>query len=457
MSGTRAGTRWRAGLAAACLLQVAATTLCLHPRLIGTSPAAGRLLFPATAAIWIAAIALLARSGLARRSTAAVVLIVGAALQVAALSAPPATSNDVLRYSWDAKVQLAGIDPYRYAPDAPQLDRLHEPALFTHHGCADSNGCALLNRPQVHTVYPPVAQAAFVVVRVISAGSGGQTAFQIAAALGVLVISSLLLRELRARNAAAWYAAVWAWCPIVVSEFGNNAHIDWLAIILVVLALGASARQRQGWAGALIGAAIIAKLYPVAVLPALARRQAGRVVIAAAAVGVIGYLPHVWAVGPQVIGYLPGYLHEEGYASGSRLELLGRIFPGPVDTIVGALVLVGLALLCWRTSDPLRPEIGATWLFGATVLVTTPNYPWYAALLVALVVMSGAWHWLPVAFAPTYAYVYGSRASNWGLADSLIFAAAGLATALWWWFRRRSARGSSPKGHPMVYDIPEPS
>ena len=52
----------------------------------------------------------------------AAVLLLAVALRLAAASGTtPSISNDLYRYSWDAHVQLSGVDPYRYPPDAPQL------------------------------------------------------------------------------------------------------------------------------------------------------------------------------------------------------------------------------------------------------------------------------------------------------------------------------------------------
>ena len=112
----------------------------------------------------------------ARRAVALIVL--GAiAVQLAALSAPPRGSDDLYRYIWDGRVQAAGIDPYSYSPAAPQLVSLRDPFLWPHHStawCVSPGtqlygsphglavpGCTLINRPIVHTIYPPVAEAYF--------------------------------------------------------------------------------------------------------------------------------------------------------------------------------------------------------------------------------------------------------------------------------------------------------
>jgi alpha-1,2-mannosyltransferase len=428
-------------LAAAITAQVVGTYASLHPGWLPFPTAHPTLWLPAIALPYALTLALLARTRLAPRVAVGLIFAITALLQWIATTRPPLTSNDDLRYIWDGKIQLAGIDPYRYSPDALQLIPFHEPLLFTGHSCPVPTGCALINRPSVHTIYPPVAQASFVLVRLASAGGrGGQLPFQIAAALGVLAIAALLLRRAHRRGLAFWPAAAWGWCPIVVSEFGNNAHIDWLAVLLSLAGIGTYVAARPRWAGALVGAAILTKLYPALLLPSLLRRHPAKVLSAALGVIVLGYLPHVAAVGAGVIGYLPGYLDEEGYDRGSRLLLLGRVLPHPADTLVGLVLIAALAWWSYRRADPQHPERSAVWLVGAAFLIATPNYGWYAAILVALVAISHEWQWLPVAFAPTCTYLYGPQFADRHDADSLIYLTAALAVAAIWYLRRCSLR-----------------
>lgn len=399
---------------------------------------------------WLAAVALLAHARLRPRQLLAVVFGVAALLQMLGWTSRPTTSDDAYRYIWDGTVQLHGVDPYRYPPQAPQLANLHSQLLFgaspiCQH--AIPNGCTAINRPDVHTVYPPVAQAAFDVVRVVSIGGrGGVLPFQIAASLGVLAVGALLARWRLRAGRALWPVAVWAWCPLVVVEFGNNAHLDWLAVLLAVLALRVAAAGRPGAAGALLGAAVATKLYPIVLLPVLAARRGGRVVAALLAVVVVGYLPHLIAVGGEVIGYLPGYLDEEGYQSGSRLLLLGHVLPHPVDTVVGGLVLLAAAVVSFRRQqrgddDPLT---AATVLTGVVFLVTTPAYGWYAALLVALVALSERYEWLPVALAPMITYLVYGEITHAGWPGPVAYLIAGVvaATGTIWRARRASRRSA---------------
>jgi hypothetical protein len=358
------------------------------------------------------ALALVALSGSRidlRRALIGVVAI-GAVLQILALMKPPISSDDAYRYGWDAKVQLAGIDPYAHTPADPQLDRLRSATLFppdTGH-CAwplPHNICSRINRPTVHTIYPPVAEAAFTLGRVVSfARTDGTVPMQIFAALGATALSWLLAVRAWRRRRPAWTVAVWAWCPMTVIELGNNAHIDWLAVLLSVLALLVGRRITEGSAGhrpatitgVLVGAAVATKIYPALIGASLLRRHPVRVVTAAAAVFLLGYVPHVAAVGSAVVGFLPDYVKQENYLSGGRFLVLSLVVPKRFALDVAVVLIVATLVWAVRRSDPRAPEDTAVIVFGVVLMVTTPVYSWYALMLLALVALSGRVQWLPM-------------------------------------------------------------
>jgi hypothetical protein len=372
--------------------------------------------------------------GLSDRATVVLVLGVGATLQLVALTRAPLTSDDSFRYAWDAHVQFAGIDPYRYAPAAHPLAPLRTSEAFGQSSPCTyriDGTCTAINRPTVHTIYPPVAQAAFGLGRLLSLnGHHAVLGYQILAALGSLGVAVLLVRRAASRRRPRWPVGLWAWSPVVVSEFGNNAHIDWLAVLLALSAMSAGAVKRDAIAGALIGLAVATKLYPVVVLPSLMRRRPWLVPLVAIATIAIVYLPHVVAVGPRVFGYLPGYLHEEGFASGTRLRLLGAVLPGSADLVAGAVILVAAALWSWRGSDPSAPEQTATVMVGVTLLVTTPAYGWYATILIALAVLSERYPWVVLAGAGSLVYLIHNDAPSLRWLDTAIYAVAGVVSVV---------------------------
>ena len=390
-------------LAVSVLVQaVLYVVLLAAPERSASSPRA-QLLLVTSVPLWLVAVAALERWQ--PRRVAAVVLGVGALLSLVALLHAPATSDDDFRYLWDGKVQLAGTDPYRYPPSSPALAHLRGPFLFGppgHDPHGFPGGSTMINRPTVRTIYPPVAQAAFTVLRLLSfGGRGGHLPLQLAGTLGLLAVGWLLLRS----GVRPWLAAVWTWCPVTIVEYANNAHIDWLGVLLVVAAFVLARRRfRTGVIGVLVGAAIAVKLYPALVLPALMRRRWLVAPVAVVTVAV-SYVPHVLAVGGDVIGYLPGYLQEEQYGSGGRLLLLGQVLPHPADTAVGLLVVAAVSVWAWRRGDRERPERAAVVVVGVTFCVFTPSYGWYAGLLLALVALTGAVEWIPVVLAATGTYL----------------------------------------------------
>ncbi len=377
-----------------------------------------------------AAVALLAYLRIPARTAVGLVIGTGVLFQLIALTQQPLTSDDDYRYIWDGHVQLAGVDPYRYAPAAPELSRLRDAFLFGrpgHCGHPIPGGCTAINRPGVHTVYPPVAQGLFVAVRLLSfGGHGGHLPFQIAAALGTTAVTAVLARRALVTGRPVWPVALWAWCPVTISEFANNAHLDWLAVLFTVLALQAAAARRTGTAGVLLGAAVATKLYPLLVLPSMLRRRPRLLLFSGAGLIALSYLPHVLAVGAKVVGFLPGYLHEEGYNSGDRLLLIGAVLPGRAALVAGAAAALAVALWAYRHADPDRPEHSAVVVVGAALLIATPSYGWYAGLLIALVVMSERWEWMPIAMAPTFTYLCRGEWHHAGIPSAVIYLLAAL-------------------------------
>lgn len=374
----------------------------------------------------------------------AVPLIVagGILLQLVALSVPPRSTDDFHRYAWDARVQLSGTDPYRYAPHDAALVPLRDEWLFPAR-CAERS-CTVINHPASPTIYPPVAQAFFVAVDLAAPAGARWKPWQAAAGLLAVLCTLALVGTLRASGRDPRWAALWAWCPLVVVEAGNAAHVDVLGVLLGVLGLRYAAARRPVLAGLLLGAATAVKLYPAMLLAAVLRRRGVLVAGVAAALFALSYLPHVAVVGTKVLGYLPGYLSEEGYDGSGRFPVLRLLLPDAVPAhvvlVLAALVLLAVGTAVVLRTDPDRPWDGAVVLTGATLLVAGPNYPWYALLLVALVALSGRWEWLPAAAAAYLPYFAPPIGVPMETAKALSYGAAALLVGYLAAVRAQSAR-----------------
>jgi Glycosyltransferase family 87 len=403
------------------------------------------------------------------RTSVALILLGGIAVQAAAVSAHPWSSDDLYRYMWDGRVQAAGIDPYQYVPTARQLTGLRTEFLFhpgtrycvkqpyvTSHPAAElAPGCAVINRPTVPTIYPPVAESYFLAVHYLPWADRSSTPIQAATGLAAVLITALLLFGLRRLDRDMRTAALWSWCPTVALEAGNNAHVDVIAVGIAAAAilLLATARttRRTILGGVLLGLAIATKLTPALTVPALLRRRWLTVVAAAGSAFAAVYVPHVIRVGSKVIGFLPGYLQQEGYTRGTRFGIIGLFVTGWLSIAVAALILTAVTFAVLQFSDPDRPWQGALVMAAGALAVATPHYQWYALLLVMLVALDGRPEWLAFAAGGYYAaYPHMGRYSPPPhLGSAIAYGVPVLVVAAGWFIRRELARrGTAPAGVP---------
>jgi hypothetical protein len=218
----------------------------------------------------------------------------------------------------------------------------------------------------------------------------------------IVLIAWALAREGRDPREVAWYALA----PLPVIEFAGNGHVDGLALLFLVAGVLALRRARRGWAGVLVGLATMVKLYPALALGVWWRRGRWRMAAFAATVVALAEAPHVLFVGTRVLGYLPGYLHEEHYTGGGRFLLLGTLgLPGRLTTVLAFAVMVAVTLIvAGRNYDP---AAGLAIVLTGLILVTTPVQPWYAATIAGTGALAGA-PWLIIlglAAEPYYATV----------------------------------------------------
>jgi alpha-1,2-mannosyltransferase len=379
-------------------------------------------LIACTIALWVIfALAILALRTAPTRPAIVIVLIGSTLIGGAAMTGPPNTSTDSARYAWDGIVQNAGISPYKYVPVDDTLGRLRPDWLFPApltsadgtDRCADPRDsktssqpggiplCTALNRPKVPTIYPAAAEIFFAGVRFLTGPSAEYWPLQLTGLLMSVAITALLIVALRRRNLDPRWAALWGWSPIVATEAITNSHIDILGTLLALVATLLVSRGLRVRGGIALGAAIAVKLIPVIAAPALLRRQPWKVIVASVVTFVVLYIPYLASTGIAVLGYLPGYLSEEGYNDGSRFTLLTLFVPTTASLAVAALLLLVTAVLVWWKTNPDAPWLGQLVMIGTTLLIVSPRYSWYALLLVPFIALSGRWEWFAVALALT--------------------------------------------------------
>jgi len=340
------------------------------------------------------------------RSTLVIVLVFAALFRLSVMFAPPQLSDDIYRYVWDGRVQAAGVNPYRYIPADDALKSLRDADVYTH----------INRRDYAQTIYPPLAQMFFFLTTRVSEGVVWMKASMILFEGVGLYALALLLASFKVPRERVIVAA---WHPLVVWEVAGSGHLDALVLALVVLALVARRRGRESLTGVLLAAAVLVKLFPVVLFPALYRRWGWRMPLAFCVTLVAGYAPYLSVGARRVVGYLPGYAGEEGLESGARfflLQLTRTLFgAGHVPSAayyVFAFVVLG-ALAAWslfrrelKERDYVRR---AALLAAAFTVLLSPHYSWYFVWLVPFLCFAGAQAFAPLLYLTAACFMlYGT-------------------------------------------------
>jgi hypothetical protein len=315
------------------------------------------------------------------------ILGLGIALRIYVLLFDPLLSSDIYRYIWDGRVQAAGINPYRYFPAHEALAFLRDGAIFPHINRADT----------AVTIYPPVAQFFFLIVTRI----GESVTMMRLALLGCEAVTvTLIMLLLRRMNRPVTRVIAYVWHPLPLWEIANSGHVDALMVALMMLGLWIALTGHALRGAAVITLSVLVKPFSAPVLAGIWRPWALKMPLVVIATAALCYLPYL-SVGWGVFGFLTqGYLTEEGVSAGNDLWLLSiwrRVFGErhndvAVYVVLAALILLFKGLSVARGSDRAIASTLAdiNMLLLLTLLLLSPNYPWYFLVITPFVALCGS-------------------------------------------------------------------
>ena len=329
-------------------------------------------------------------------------LILGFALlfRLLLLLTPPVLSSDIFRYIWDARVQASGDSPYLSTPAAFATEEVKKEPLYQQQ-----------NRPSAPTIYPPLAQIAFRVVR--SAAGESVTAMKGLMVMGDLCTLAFLAWLLPRMGLPRSRIILYAWHPLVVFESAGSGHVDALAVPLILLAVFAWQQDRRTVAGIALGAATLVKIYPVLLLPAFSGRRRWQIPVACMVTIALFYVPFLPQAGLRVLGHLPRFLVDPGEVFNPSVLglalLIGNSIGGGsifwVSWIGRTLLLAACIMLLRRKADRPSDLLGGIWMIGtAMTLLTLTLHPWYVLWLLPFLTIQprAAWIYLSGAVALSY-------------------------------------------------------
>jgi hypothetical protein len=321
------------------------------------------------------------------------IILSGLVMRLMWFGAPVPLEDDFYRYLWDGALTANGRNPYAVPPNQLAAAAIADPLvarLLTAAGAVVGK----INFPDLTTIYPGTAQAAFAAGYLIKPFSAdGLRAVFLAADLAALAAHFALTRGLG--QPPALVALYWL-NPLVVFVVFGQVHVDGLLVPLILAALVASIASRPLAAGALLALAAGVKVWPVLLAPLLLRGTSatnpGRAFAAMALCGALTAL----VIGPLTISSLgvtaksglaeyaaTWHINNAPYAWASYgLYLVAGDGPLAQRGLRAAVAIAAVAialLMALRPVHDARDVAVRAMIVSAVVFYLSPaQFPWYA-------------------------------------------------------------------------------
>jgi alpha-1,6-mannosyltransferase len=284
----------------------------------------------------------------------------------------PLGSDDVYRYVWDGRVQTAGINPYRFAPDDSALRSLNTEELPS-----------LVNHPDMKTIYFPLCQWLFYLGYHL--GGGHVWGFQfllLVAEILTLIGLVMLMREL---SFSPWLALIYAASPLAILQFSLDAHVDAFGFPLLIFAFLFYHRKKTNLSLLFFGLSLLIKPVAFVILPILFLREHGvlkkaKVILVPLAVLLIPFVPYALSANPfEALATFS----EHWYFNGALFSALYPLFSDNQTTRLWCLVIlaVALAALYWNKKPMHETAVLAVLLL---LLCSPVAHLWYIGWLIVL-------------------------------------------------------------------------
>jgi len=309
----------------------------------------------------------------------------GVVFRLTLVGLTPTLSDDIYRYLWDGRVQHAGINPYRYAPQDEALAHLRTEEWHK------------INHKDIPTIYPPLMQLAFRLgvwlsptclpreVQGRQAVLMQKTVFLVCD-LGIVVLLLLLLPRW---GISPLMSLIYAWHPLVVVEVAGSGHNDPLGVLWLLAGLALWKHHRKLAGTIAFSLTFLSKFTTAILLPFYALRSR-RLLLWFVAVVVAGYLPFLRT--PHLIAGL-GHYSEHWEFNSSVYSLLQSVLREPLlaRILCGLALMVVGGILASRTDDLLHYTLR---MIQTAIVLTPVLEPWYLLWLIPLLCVRPSWGWL---------------------------------------------------------------
>ena len=342
------------------------------------------------------------------RAFLAFIFIVGIVFRATLFPLYPSLSDDLLRYRWEGRAQLAGVNPYRVAPAAAEAQFLRDATW------------PAVNGKEFTTAYGPLTELIFREAWRIARNAPSLNESVLLMKLPALLFdlgSAVLLAFLLARlRLPASRVLIYYWCPLAAIEFAASGHNDSIAVFFLLAALLAMEAYRPPMALMALAASALAKLFAAFLAPVLIVRE-GRCLTSrwgvpflwtAAVCGVVG-----WPFRDSIPGFTlalaigSGHWRNNDSLFGIAAAIMGSL--SRASFIYMAAVAATSAIVAVRRV----PLVRAAFLLLAVILMGAANcFPWYLTWILPLLAIfpDRAWLLLTATSVLSYQVLIGYQA-----------------------------------------------
>jgi alpha-1,6-mannosyltransferase len=284
----------------------------------------------------------------------------------------PLGSDDVYRYIWDGRVQTAGINPYRFAPDDSTLHTLNSKELPSQ-----------VNHPDMKTIYFPLCQWLFYVGYHLSGEH--VWGFQLLILLAEILTILGLVKLTRELSYSPWLVLIYAANPLAILQFSLDAHVDAFGFPLLIFALLFYRRKKTTLSLLFFGLSLLIKPVALVILPILFLHERGllnkaKVVLLPAAVVLIPFIPYALDANP--FEALTTF-SEHWYFNGALFSMLYPLFSDNQTTRLWCFAILAVVLMALYVSRKhLHEKAVLAVLF--LLLCSPVAHPWYIGWLIVL-------------------------------------------------------------------------
>ena len=292
---------------------------------------------------------------------------------------PPALSDDIYRYLWEGRLVSMDINPFEYAPDAPQLEHMRDQDIFPQ-----------INHKNFVTIYPPLTQFIFSLsLQLHPSIKMMNLTFLIFDVLTMIV----LMLTLRSLTIDLTRIIIYAWNPLIIMEFAGSGHLDSVAIFFLMLSFYLFIKGKGVSSILSLALSFLGKLLALIFLPFILQKKKVLSTVLFVAVICVAYLPFLGA-GTKLFQSLIIYSNEWVF-NGSLYPLFIWILPSPAAARGMSAILLVLTigvLFFWYRKRHLDADKRSIYIIGFIVLgllllVTPVLHPWYVCWIVPFLVI----------------------------------------------------------------------